>query len=62
MTFLTFNDDANDRYLERTAERLRRMAERTNGLEGADPAKVRQRLQRMDRHARRNLSPSHTAA
>lgn len=62
MTFLTLGGDADDQYLERTAERLRTMAERTTGLDGADPAQVRQRLEHMDRHARRNRSLSYTAA
>ena len=42
-----------DRYLERTAERLRTMTANTTALEGADPLQVRARLEHLDRHARR---------
>lgn len=62
MTFLTMGSQADDGYLERTADRLRTMAERTRGLDGADPVRVRERLEHMDRHARRNQALSHTAA
>ena len=62
MTFLTTSNDADDGYLERTAERLRTMVERTTGLNGADPVQVRERLERMDRHVRRTQALSHTAA
>jgi hypothetical protein len=62
MTFLTTNAEPDDGYLARTAERLRTMAERTRGLEGADPVRVRERLEKMDRHARRQATLSHTAA
>mgnify|MGYP001815683246 FL=1 len=62
MTFLTLGNGADDSYLERTADRLRTMAERTRGLDGADPVKVRERLEHMDRHARRNEGLSHSAA
>ncbi len=62
MTFLTMGSKADDGYLERTADRLRTMAERTRGLDGADPVRVRERLEHMDRHARRNGALSHSAA
>ena len=62
MTFLTIGKQADDRYLERTAERLRTMTERTKALDGADPARVRERLQHMDRHAGPNATLSHTIA
>jgi hypothetical protein len=59
MTFLTIGTKADDGYLERTADRLRTMTERTTGLNGADPVQVRQRIERMDRHAKRNGTFSH---
>lgn len=64
MTFLTVSVDSDDdaRYLARTAERLRSMVESSTGLDGADPVRVRERLEHMDRHARRNSALSHTAA
>ena len=62
MTFLTLGSGADDSYLERTADRLRTMAESARGLDGADPVKVRKRLEHMDRHARRNEALSHSAA
>jgi len=62
MTFLTMDTEVDDGYLARTAERLRTMTERTRGLDGADPVKVRERLEHMDRHARRNRALSHNAA
>ncbi len=62
MTFLTIGNKTDDGYLERTAHRLRTMAERTTGLNGADPVRVRERIEHMDRHARRNEALPHTAA
>ncbi|MGB9357107.1 MAG: hypothetical protein WCC01_00985 [Acidimicrobiia bacterium] len=62
MTFLTMGSKADDGYLERTADRLRTMAERTRALDGADPARVRERLEHMDRYARRNDALAHTSA
>ena len=56
------NEVENDRYLERTAQRLRSMTARTNALEGADPAEVRSRLEAMDRHVRRQAAASQSVA
>ena len=50
------------RYLERTAERLRAMVARTPDLHEADPEVVRNRYQRMDRHARWLAKSGGTAA
>lgn len=62
MTFLTIGSDIDAGYLERTAQRLRTMAERTTGLHGADPVRVRERIEHMDRHARRNEALPQTVA
>ena len=56
------NEAENDRYLERTAQRLRSMTAHTTGLEGADPAEVRRRLKARDRHARRHAGASQSVA
>jgi len=56
------NEAENDRYLERTAQRLRSMTARTNALEGADPAEVRARLESMDRYARRHAGAGQSVA
>ena len=56
------NEAENDRYLERTAQRLRSMVAHTTGLEGADPDEVRARLKSMDRHARSQAGASRSVA
>lgn len=63
MTLFSIGDESDDaQYLERTAERLRTMVVRTTGLHGADPVEVRTRLERMDRHVRRQTQSSRTFA
>ena len=53
MTLLTSSNEFDEnRYLERTAERLRTMVARAPHLHEADPEAVRTRYQRMDRHVR----------
>ena len=53
MTLLTSSNEFDEnRYLERTAERLRTMVACTPDLHEADPVAVRSRYQRMDRHVR----------
>ena len=59
---LIVSEPDNQRYLERTAERLRSMTANTTGLEGADPAQVRARIKSMDRHARRQAGASRSIA
>lgn len=64
MTLLRISVDSDDdaRYLARTAKRLWTMAERTTGLVGADPVRVRERLERRDRHDRHIRLLSQTVA
>ena len=63
MTLLTISNDFDeDRYLERTAQRLRSMVARTPDLLEADPVVVRTRYQRMDRHVRWLAKSGGTAA
>jgi hypothetical protein len=56
------NEAENARYLERTAHRLRSMAESTTGLDGADPLEVRARLKARDRYVRHQASASRSVA
>jgi hypothetical protein len=53
MTLLTIGNEFDEnRYLERTAERLRSMVARAPDLLSEDPLVVRTRYQHMDRHVR----------
>ena len=63
MTLLTVGNEFDEnRYLERTAERLREMVARTPNLHEADPAVVRTRYEQMDRHVRWMAKSGGTAA
>jgi hypothetical protein len=63
MTLFSIGDESDDaQYLERTAERLRTMVAHTTGLHGADPVQVRTRLERMDRHVRRDTQEGRSFA
>lgn len=63
MTLLTNGNEFDEnRYIERTAERLRAMVARAPDLHNADPVVVRSRYQNMDRHVRWLARTSNTAA
>lgn len=56
------NEFDENRYIERTAERLRAMVARAPDLHNADPVVVRSRFQNMDRHVRWLAKTGDTAA
>jgi len=63
MTLLTIGNEFDEnRYLERTAERLRSMVARAPDLHSEDPLVVRTRYQNMDRHVRWLAKTGNTAA
>ena len=63
MTLLTVGNEFDEnRYLERTAERLREMVARTPNLHEEDPGVIRTRYEQMDRHVRWLAKSGGTAA
>ena len=63
MTLLTVSNEFDEnRYLERTAERLRAMVARAPDLHSVDPLVVLTRYEHMDRHVRWLAKTGKTAA